>query len=97
MISKLDIAHKIKKYGILSIVFTLLLITVIVAYILEIINIVKIGTTDWENDELNQSKNSYFIASLICIILLTPIVSGIISIVWANKCKNTLSVKVINK
>lgn len=95
MISKLELSRKINKYAILSIVFTLLLITAIVGYILSIINIVWISSTDWENNELNQSKGTFTAASIVCLILLTPIVPAIIHIVWASKCKNALEVKVV--
>lgn len=95
MINKLELSRKINRNAILSIIFTLLLITAIVGYILSIINIVWIGGTDWENEELNQSKNGFMISSIICIIFLTPIIPAIISLVWASKCKNALEAKVV--
>lgn len=93
--SKLDLSRKISKNAILSIVFTLLIVTVLVAYILSIINIVWISSTDWENHELNESKNGFTIGSIICIILFTPFIPSIISLFWSNKCKNTLEAKVV--
>ena len=57
---------------------------------------VLISTTDWENSELNQSKGTYTAASIVCLILLTPIVSAIINIVWASKCKSAIEAKVWN-
>lgn len=96
MNSKLELSSKINKYAILSIIFTLLIFTAIVGYILSIINIVLISTTNWENAELDQSKGGFTAANIICIILLTPIVPAIISMVWASKCKNAIEAKVWN-
>lgn len=95
MNNKIELSSKIARNAILSIIFTLLVFTIIIAYILSIVNIVRINGTDWENLELNQSKNGFAISSIICIIFFTPIIPAIISLVWASKCKIAIEAKVV--
>lgn len=54
--------------------------------VFNIIAIVKISNTDWEYEELNQSKSSYWIVCLILMFIpIVGIVSPILWIVWSNK------------
>lgn len=56
-----------------------------------IIAIIKIATTDWENQELNQSKLIFWIISLIFIFFV--LVNPIMWIVWGKKVKSNYSQK----
>lgn len=57
--------------------------------ILGIIAIVKIASTNWQNESLNQAKTVFWILSLIFIMMI--LVNPILWIVWGNKVKNSYS------
>lgn len=75
------------------ILLTISIISIFVFFILNLIfsilAIITISNTNWNDDNLNQEKQIYWILSLVFMILL-PIVGFIIWIVWASKVKNTL-------
>lgn len=50
------LSNRIRSFGIMSIIFTILFPLVLIGYILSIISIVYIATVDWQYEELNNSK-----------------------------------------
>lgn len=51
--------------------------------------IIKIASTNWQNESLNQAKTVFWILSLIFIMMI--LVNPILWIVWGNKVKNSYS------
>ncbi len=83
--SKLELGKQIKKRGIIGLVLIFTIIGAIVTLIFDIINAIKILTTDWEDQELNNSKTIWGILSLI---LLGPIATIIFGNMVINKLGN---------
>lgn len=88
-------AKLIRNFGIASF---FVFIFLIVYPVFAIIAIVKIGGTDWGNENLNNSKEVFWVTSLCCLIvglIIWPlvIVPPIMWIVWGNKVKYTYLLK----
>lgn len=88
-------AKSIQKRSIIAIICTLLLITIPVAIILTILNVVKMNSTDWKNPELNSLKSTLTIFSIVGFILtifIGPIITLVFAIQALNKY-NSLTIK----
>lgn len=89
-----SILKKAKLIRNLGIASFFVFIFLIVYPIFAIIAIIKIGGTDWGNENLNNSKEVFWVTTLFCLILLPLfIVPPILWIVWGNKVKYTYLLK----
>ncbi len=81
--NNLELGKKIKKHGIIEIITCCLIVGFLFAWILIIIDGIKILSTDWGNQQLNNDKTVWGIFTFV---LLGPIAQ----IVWGNKVINQL-------
>ncbi len=89
-----SILKKAKLIRNLGIASFFVFIFLIVYPVFAIIAIVKIGGTDWGNENLNNSKEVFWVTTLCCLIVFPlVIVPPILWIVWGNKVKYTYLLK----
>ncbi|MDE5651550.1 MAG: hypothetical protein K2H80_00575 [Ureaplasma sp.] len=87
--NQLELLKKIKTTSIISLVLIFTLIGVIVTWILDIINAVRILSTKWVKQEVENSK---LIWGIFTIVVLGPISSLIFSCIAINKYNDQAAV-----
>lgn len=73
----LDLLKKIKISSIVSLIFMFTLFLILVTLIIDIVNAIRILSTNWQNKETNDSK---IIWGIFTVIILGPIASLIFSV-----------------